>query len=92
MVRNAWTFARGVAEMAAAIRENRPSRLSAQFSLHVNEIALAIHYAREQGSTYQMTTTFDPVEPASWAQEQPQAVDENRLRSSLGNYGDWHGR
>ncbi len=67
-------FARGVAEMAAAIREKRPSRLSAQFSLHVNEIALAIHYAREHGSTYQMTTTFDPIEPTSWAQEQPQAV------------------
>jgi len=62
-------FARGVAEMAAAICENRPSRLSAQFSLHVTEIALAIHYAREQGSTYQMTTTFDPVEPVSWAQK-----------------------
>lgn len=67
-------FSRGVAEMAAAIRDNRPSRLSAQFSLHVNEIALAIHYAREQGSTYQMTTTFDPVEPTSWAQNKPQAI------------------
>jgi len=60
-------FARGVAEMAAAICENRTNRLSAQFSLHVNEIALAIHYARQQGATYQMTTTFDPVEPANWA-------------------------
>lgn len=60
-------FSRGVAEMAAAIRENRPSRLSAQFSLHVNEIALAIHYARDHGSTYEMTTTFDPVAPMHWA-------------------------
>jgi predicted dehydrogenase len=61
-------FSRGVAEMAAAIRENRPSRLSSQFSLHVNEIALAIHHAREQGATYQMTTTFNPIAPTSWAQ------------------------
>jgi hypothetical protein len=30
-------------------------------------MALAIHYAREQGATYHMTTTFDPVEPMDWA-------------------------
>lgn len=61
-------FCRGVAEMAASIRENRPNRLSAQFSLHVTEIMLAIHNARELGSTYQMTTTFESIEPVSWAQ------------------------
>jgi len=60
-------FARGPAELAAAVREKRPSRLSARFSLHVNELALAIHLAREQGETYHMTTTFDPVEPMPWS-------------------------
>jgi predicted dehydrogenase len=60
-------FARGPAEMAAAIREQRPCRLSPAFSLHVNEMALAIHWAREQGATYRMTTTFEPVEPMPWA-------------------------
>jgi hypothetical protein len=60
-------FARGPAELAAAVRENRPSRLSARFSLHANELALAIHYAREQGSHYKMTTTFDSTPPMSWA-------------------------
>jgi predicted dehydrogenase len=60
-------FARGPAEMAASIRENRPCRLSPQFSLHVNEIALAIHWAREQGATYHMTSTFEPVQPMPWA-------------------------
>ncbi len=60
-------FARGPAEVAAAVREQRPCRLSPRFSLHVNELALAIHYAREQGATYRMTTTFDPVEPMPWA-------------------------
>ncbi len=60
-------FARGPAELAAAVREGRPSRLSAQYSLHVNEMALAIHWAREQGATYQMTSTFEPVKPMSWA-------------------------
>ncbi len=61
-------FCRGIAEMAAFIRENRPNQLSAQFSLHINEMILAIHNARERGSTYQMTTTFEPIEPVSWAQ------------------------
>ena len=60
-------FARGPAEMAASLREGRACRLSARFSLHVNELALAIHYAREQGPLYRMTTTFDPVEPMPWA-------------------------
>jgi len=59
-------FARGPAELAAAVREQRPCRLSPRFSLHVNEMALAIHWAREQGATYRMTTTFDPVEPMPW--------------------------
>ena len=60
-------FARGPAELAAAVRENRPCRLSPRFSLHVNEMALAIHWAREQGSTYRLTTTFDAMEPMPWA-------------------------
>lgn len=60
-------FCRGVAEVAAAVKENRTNRLSSRFSLHTNEMALAIHYAREQGATYHMTTTFDPVEPMPWA-------------------------
>jgi predicted dehydrogenase len=60
-------FARGPAEMAEALREGRPSRLSPRFSLHVNEMALAIHLAREQGAMYRMTTTFDPIEPMVWA-------------------------
>ena len=60
-------FARGPAEMAASLREGRPCRLSARFSLHVNELTLAIHHAREIGAFYRMTTTFDPVEPMPWA-------------------------
>jgi predicted dehydrogenase len=60
-------FARGVAEMAAAIKEGRPNRLSPQFSLHVLEATLAIQNALESNSTYKMTTTFDPVDPMPWA-------------------------
>jgi predicted dehydrogenase len=60
-------FARGVAEMAAAISENRPCRLSPRFSLHVNEIVLAIHNALETSSTCKIMSTFDPIAPMDWA-------------------------
>ncbi|NJL81364.1 MAG: Gfo/Idh/MocA family oxidoreductase [Richelia sp. SM2_1_7] len=60
-------FCRGVAEMADAIIENRPCRLSSKFSLHNNEIVLAIQNSLETGSPYQMTTSFEPVEPMDWA-------------------------
>ncbi len=60
-------YARGPAELAAAVREHRPCRLSPRFSLHVNEMALAIHTSRTQGASYRMTTTFDSVEPMPWA-------------------------
>lgn len=60
-------FARGVAEMAAAIQEKRPCRLSPRFSLHNNELVLAIHNALETGAPHKLTTTFDPIEPMPWA-------------------------
>jgi predicted dehydrogenase len=60
-------FARGPAELAESIRSKRPCRMSAEFSLHVNEMALAIHWAREIGSTYVMKTTFDGIEPMPWS-------------------------
>lgn len=60
-------FSRGVAEMAAALRENRRSHLPADFYLHVNEMALAIHHAYRGASSYVMTTTFEPIAPMPWA-------------------------
>jgi len=60
-------FCRGVADMADAIKHNRTPSLSAQYSLHVNELVLAIHEASNDGSCYKMTTSFDPVTPMSWA-------------------------
>ncbi len=61
-------FARGIAELAGAVRENRPSRLSTDFSLHNNELVLAISEAANSSMPYQMTTTFSPIEPMPWAQ------------------------
>jgi len=60
-------FARGVAELAAAVQEKRPCRISPQFSLHNNELVLAIQNALETGAPYRLTTRFDPVEPMPWA-------------------------
>ncbi|KOP23420.1 oxidoreductase [Hapalosiphon sp. MRB220] len=60
-------FCRGVADMASAIIENRPCRLSAEFSLHNNEIVLAIQNSLNTASPYQLRTTFEPIEPMSWA-------------------------
>ena len=60
-------LSRGVAEMAASITEQRPNRLSADFSLHNNELVIAIHQAFHIGSTVHLTTTFEPIEPMDWA-------------------------
>ena len=60
-------FSRGVAELAAAIQEKRPSRLATDYCLHNNEIVLAIQNALETGAPYKMTTTFEPIEPMPWA-------------------------
>jgi hypothetical protein len=61
-------FARGVAEQAAALRENRPCRLSARFMLHVTEMVLALQPARGASGTRMMTSTFEPIAPMPWAE------------------------
>lgn len=60
-------FARGIAEVANAVREDRPCRLSARYSLHVNELVLAIHNATENNCTYKVKSSFEPIEPMAWA-------------------------
>jgi hypothetical protein len=54
-------YARGIAELARAITEQRPPRMPADYWLHVNELAFAIQ--NPTGSPYQVTTTFKPIEP-----------------------------
>jgi predicted dehydrogenase len=57
----------GVAELAQSVAEGRASRISERFSLHVNEVVLAIHNATEAGSTREFSSSFDPIEPMPWA-------------------------
>lgn len=61
-------FCRGVAEMAEAIAQQRPCRIGTDFSLHNNELVLAIHNALETGAPHKLKTTFKPIEPMPWAQ------------------------
>jgi predicted dehydrogenase len=60
-------YCRGVAELANAITNQHPSRLSARYCLHTNEIVLAIQNALDTGVAYKVTTSFDPIEPMPWA-------------------------
>jgi predicted dehydrogenase len=60
-------FARGVAELAAAINEGRQSRLSVSFALHVNEIVLAMQHPDIMGSPRVLTSTCEQMEPMPWA-------------------------
>lgn len=60
-------FCRGPAEMAQSLAEQRPCRLSADFSLHINEVSLAISNATSSGIRHELVTRFDPMEPMPWA-------------------------
>ena len=60
-------FASGIAELAAAVRENRPSRLSSTFCLHVNEVVLAIYNAQKNAGNIKLTTTCEHMDPMAYA-------------------------
>lgn len=64
---NRMDFAAGVAELALSLFEKRPSRLSPRFSLHVNEVAIALHNAGV-GVVYKTRSRFDPVQPLPWSE------------------------
>ena len=59
----------GVSDMAQAIIDGRPARLSAEISLHVVEALNAFAKSAEDGSVYEMTTTCTRPEPMNpeWA-------------------------
>jgi predicted dehydrogenase len=59
-------FALGPAEMVAALNESRPSRMSAAFSLHLNEVTLAIQSAN---GAQRINTTCPAIDPMQWARD-----------------------
>lgn len=59
-------FCRVIADMAGAIRDDRPVYMPAPFAVHITELTLAIHHAATAGASatpHEMTTTFEPIEP-----------------------------
>lgn len=60
-------FARGVAEMADAVSQGRDCRLSADFSLHVNEIVLKIQNPIGDNAAQTIHTRAGSIEPMPWA-------------------------
>jgi predicted dehydrogenase len=63
-------FCRVISDMHAALKENRQPYFSANFALHVTEITLVCQNAKKLSISgampYQMTTTFEEMEPLSW--------------------------
>lgn len=59
-------FAGGPAEQAAAIREGRDPRLTADFVAHVHEVVIAMQAHRTEAVT-KVDSRFDAVEPMPWA-------------------------
>lgn len=59
----------GVAEMAWAIRGNRPNRLSKEMGLHALEVLCGLDMAAENGGVYRMTSTFTcpPLTPGIYS-------------------------
>jgi predicted dehydrogenase len=57
-------FALGPAEMLSALREERPSRLTAAHALHLNEVTLAI---QSGGGLQYMKTSCPEMDPMPWA-------------------------
>jgi len=56
-------FCRGPAELADAIQENRPCRLSAQLAWHITELIESLQYPERFGFRRTLTSTFDPIQP-----------------------------
>lgn len=69
-------FCLGPAEVAMALREGRPCRLSPEYCLHNTEVVLAIHNSLSTGSNYTVTTCFTPMDPLPWASPNTAAVNK----------------
>jgi predicted dehydrogenase len=56
-------FCRGPAEMAEAIRQKRPCRLSAELALHITEMIEALQYPERFDGKRVIESTFEPIQP-----------------------------
>ena len=68
VVGNYMDFARGVAELANAIEENRPCRLSADFALHITELTQALQHPEMFTLPHHVESSFEAFSPMPWAE------------------------
>jgi len=59
-------FNRGPAELAEAVRQRRPCRLSGELGLHIVELLEALQYPERFGGRRRIDSTFHPIQPLSW--------------------------
>jgi predicted dehydrogenase len=62
-------FCRGPAELAAAVRESRPCRLSAELGIHIVELVETLQYPERFCARRQINSTFAPIQPLPWGNQ-----------------------
>ena len=61
-------WARGVVDMADALREGRPHRATGEQAAHIIEIMCAIEESATTGQPVEVNSAFSPPRPMEWAQ------------------------
>jgi hypothetical protein len=61
-------FALGPLDMLEAMKKGMPSRVCADFALHLNEVTLAMQNAGDSAGVQIMQTKMPTIEPMPWAQ------------------------
>ena len=56
-------FCRGPAEMADAIRNKRPCRLSPELGWHITELIERLQFPEKFDGRREIVSTFDPIQP-----------------------------
>jgi predicted dehydrogenase len=60
-------FNRGPSELAEAIQQRRPCRLSSRLGLHIVELIEALQFPERYNGKRTITSRFDPIRPLAWA-------------------------
>lgn len=60
-------FMRGVADLAAAISEDRPPKLDASLAVHVTEVTEMLQHPNRFASPAAVTSSIGPIAPESWS-------------------------
>ena len=60
-------FMRGVAELAEAIRQQRPNRLDADFAVHIAEVTEMLQHPERFDRPAIVQSSFAPIAPMGWA-------------------------